>query len=446
MRMYISARNPLLTGKKRSRYEVFSFRLRCQAQWMADRLRRTPFICNAVSAMILGSALLTTRASTRLTRLLTAARWALSDWLRTELKRRLRPHLETGIRIHPESTSSELPYTLILKAPGRYEEKGVLFSTVESAWRTLVGHPRVRSILDQYTFVGVSAWSPSNYKRFVEFAGRTSSPIFICVSNQSDLASYQMFSPLVIPLPMMASDWLDPREIRPQPKAERDIDLIMVAGWGRYKRHWMLFEALRKMPANLKIALVGADSENRTFSDVMREAQLLGVPQEISFHSNIPVQQVHQLLSRSRVKVLCSGREGACVAVAEALFADTPVALMENAHVGAKAHVNHKTGILLHRRSMASQLLSLWERSPELAPRKWALANISCLRSSDRLSEALEANARERGEPWTQGISPVSWRHFVPRHFHENDSKELAEAHIRFHSQFGLQLSAGLSD
>ena len=37
----------------------------------------------------------------------------------------------------------------------------------------------------------------------------------------------------------------------------------MLANFGEYKRHWELFKAMRRMPKDLKIVLIGTHNGNR---------------------------------------------------------------------------------------------------------------------------------------------------------------------------------------
>ena len=71
-------------------------------------------------------------------------------------------------------------------------------------------------------------------------------------------------------VPLLASHWVNPDLYQPLLKSERPYDLIMVASWGKVKRHQVLFRALRSLPTNLRVLLVGQDQEGRT-ADTIRE-------------------------------------------------------------------------------------------------------------------------------------------------------------------------------
>ena len=216
-----------------------------------------------------------------------------------------------------------LPTGLILKVPGPAGEKGVLFLAMEEDLSPLLRSVRGTPFFIDYDVVALSSWSPPNVSTLAilsDIAGMSSDPIYIGISNIEDTDIYNMLSPVVRPVPLMACDWLKPEEFKPLPRAQRDIDILMVANCAAYKRHWLLFDALRKMKRNLCVVLVGGELCGRNVAALKKEARIFGVKQDLIFTGPIPVEQVHEHQARARVSVILSQREGACVAVAESLF------------------------------------------------------------------------------------------------------------------------------
>jgi len=62
-----------------------------------------------------------------------------------------------------------------------------------------------------------------------------------------------------------------------------------------------------------------------------------------------------------------SRREGSCVVVAESMFADTPVALLDNAVIGSRAFINDQTGRFSRRTPTR-------KRSPRFRPHRRRLS------------------------------------------------------------------------
>jgi glycosyltransferase involved in cell wall biosynthesis len=302
---------------------------------------------------------------------------------------------------------ARLRSSLIVKPPGPGAEKGVLFLGAERDLTELVTSTLLPAVQRDYTIFALSAWSPPNPKVFAAVARAAADPVHIGVSHLGDAATYHMYGPKVVSVPLMASDWLNPAEFTPIPAGARDIDLIMVASWGRYKRHWLLFEALRTLPRTLRVVLVGTPSEGRSLEDVRAEAALWGVKQEITFVEDLSIEDVYQLQGRSRIAVQFSGREGSCVAVTEAMMAGTPVGVPADSHIGAAAHINDHTGRLLPRRELGRALGLLIEQSSEFNPHRWLTENACYATSVARLECHLAESAPYT---WSRGIFPVHRR------------------------------------
>jgi hypothetical protein len=330
---------------------------------------------------------------------------------------------------------------LVLKAASD-DEPGVLFAGNETSWGTLASVARASDLLDRYELVGLSAWSPPDFRKFARFAGTSPRPVVVGISNVDDLEAYRLFDGVVEPLPLMASDWLNPDDFVPRAYAARDVDIVMVAGWGRYKRHWLLFEALRALPPSLRVVLIGADSQGRTVEDVKREAALFGVRQSLEFHTALPVRETNDWQARARVSVIFSGREGACLAITESMMANTPVGAMREAHVGATRHINASTGMLFDRGRVGRQLGELLERSASFSPRAWLIEHSSSAVSSARLGVYLAARAEREGRPWRSGVAPVFRRYFRPRYANPDDARRLVGEVEALEARYGLVLLA----
>ena len=390
----------------------------------------------------------------RLASLLTACRRATTSPLRRHIASQLRPHLEgeaasvwreqkIGWRRYDESfgglKKKALTTSLLLKAPGPNGEKGVLYSSFEYNWMRLVAHHDARAFFARYYLVGASSWSPTDYAAFANLAGLSPDPVFIGISNVADVEGYKVMRPVIEALPLMACDWINPAFYEPKPHASREIDILMVANWLPFKRHWLLFEALKRMRRDLRVVLIGRNAPGRTVKELGEEARSFGVRQEIEFLTNVSIDDVTAHQCNARISTLFSRREGSCVAPAECFFADTPVAMMRDGHVGSKAHINPRTGILVERAGLARRLEHFLEESASYAPREWALQHITCHQSSARLNEQLRAHALGAGQPWTGDITALCWR-YVPSYVDPADEARMAPAVEQLRAEHGVEL------
>ena len=76
------------------------------------------------------------------------------------------------------------------------------------------------------------------------------------------------------------------------PRRERPYDLLMVGSFGKVKRHFALFKALRRMPREFRVLLIGQDQEGRTAETIHREARWYGVQDRYELRSNQPYLKV----------------------------------------------------------------------------------------------------------------------------------------------------------
>jgi glycosyltransferase involved in cell wall biosynthesis len=305
--------------------------------------------------------------------------------------------------------------------------------------RLIANHDAAR-FFEQYFLVGATSWSPPDYASFANLAGLSKDPIFMGLSNTADLRNYRLLEPVIRAVPLMACDWINPDLYVPRPLRDREIDILMVANWLPFKRHWLLFEALRRMDPTLRVVLIGRNGDGRTESTIRDEARSFGVRQDLELLTNIDIEQVTAYQCNSRIATLLSDREGSCVAVTECMFANTPVAMMQDSHVGSKAHVNEQTGVLMRRGQVDTALNTLLERCESLAPRQWAVENITCHRSSRILNDSLRDYCLSVGQPWTRDIMPLQWR-YVPAYLTDADERAMQGGIARLRAEHGITLT-----
>lgn len=435
---------------------LIRWRARLQPRQMLDN----PFMSFLMGSALLLASRLSFSTSKKLNRLANASRRCETRLLQSWCRRQLRPWLTSGKvdvwRKHRIGwdryysgfgnigEESKLTSSLLLKEPGPNGEKGVLHCPFEFNWMRLITSRDVKKLLSEYYLVGASSWSPTDHGILANLCGLSSDPIFIGISNRADIAQYQMYSPDIEPLPIMASDWRSPRDFNPVKHQNREIDILMVSHFAAWKRHWLLFEALRKMRRNLRVVLIGRNAGDGTEEDIRAQMKAFGVQQDIEIYRNMENDEVAAYQCNARISLALSKREGACVSVTESLFADTPVGMMQ-AHIGAKAYINDRTGRLLQRRTMPAMLSEMIERSGEFTPRAWASENISAELSSQKLNEILCQHSLRTGKPWTRDIAPFC-RRYVPRYLHLEDKMRLQPGLKRLQQEHGIEFKEFISE
>jgi Glycosyl transferases group 1 len=427
---------------------------RQRIQW-EDWLRYSPLVRNALSRLHLlrqrwkrpgGD-----QARARVIRdLASAARLATRPGLVRTAMARIQDHLS---RLNPANIDwSEFVPTVgnpvlatsaLLKAPIGEREKGVLFLSFEREWVKLLRHCDPRELARHYCVVVAPSSDPHNLINYV-FPTTFPGPIFTLISHAEEVDVLPRISANYTVIPLYASSWVDPARFQPLPRRQRDVDLIMVANFAKFKRHWALFRALRHMPRNLRVLLIGQDQDGRTADTIRETARWYSVPDRFEILTNQPHAEVARWLCRSRASVILSRREGSCVVVAESLFADAPAALLANAEVGSRAFINSATGRLLSAdRPLAPQLIDFLQSAEQFAPRQWAEEHIACSRSSRTLNDGVKKHLLTLGQEWTQDLAELNWRP-DPRLVKPEDRQRLRPAYDDVKKRFGLDLSPAL--
>jgi glycosyltransferase involved in cell wall biosynthesis len=337
----------------------------------------------------------------------------------------------------PDVDDRRVARAAVLKGAVGEREKGVLFIAFESEWMKLLRHCDLRELAARYTLVLAPSSSPDNLANYV-FPAAFPAPVFTLISNESDREAIPQISANYVIVPLYASSWVNPELYQPRPRAERDVDVVMVANFAKVKRHHALFPAIRRMPPSVRVLLIGQDQDSRTAESIRAEARCYGVEGRFDVVSNAPYQAVVDALCRSRVSVVLSRREGSCVVVAESLFADTPVALLESAVIGSRAFINPVTGRFLKGDDLAGQLMDFLA-SDGYAPRRWAEQHISCQASTQVLNECLRDRARQAGQVWTEDLAPLCWCP-EPRLVRPDDRRRLEPAYQDLRERFGIDV------
>ncbi len=302
----------------------------------------------------------------------------------------------------------QLDKAAILKPSSGSNEKGVIFISFENEWLTLLQHVDIKSFADRYVLIVSPSWSPHHLVNYVLPAAYPG-PVFALISNRHDLEVLPRVSPKFVVVPLYASSWVNPEAFQPRPREERDIDLLMVAGFAKFKRHHALFAALRQMPKDLRVVLVGQEHGERNAESIRAEADCYGVADRFEIFSNQSYKNVCDFFCRAKASVILSRREGSCVVVTESMFADTPVGVLRDAELGSRAFINERTGRFLDESRLAAQLTELVRQTDHYSPRAWAVANISCHQSSQQLNEIVERHMLSTGQRWTRDLATLHW-------------------------------------
>ncbi len=308
---------------------------------------------------------------------------------------------------------------MVLKAPGPSSEKGVLLVMFSELFTALTRQFSMEALLRDYRLVLEPSWSGYCSDEILQFTV-FKDDVYILSPEAGDYEFIKRLRTNLKPLPYGPSDWVNP-SLYDQGRGsivEKKYDLVMNSHWGWSKRHHVLFSSLRKLSRDIKVALIGVPWEGRTMDDIKDLAKYFGVEKQLTFYQRIPYLEVMKVTAESKMGILLSLKEGSNRALAECLFCDVPVILLKEHVGGVNKVINSKTGMHATSHELAEAIMHLRNNPGLYQPRKWALENISCLVTTEKLNAFLKESALDAGEPWTQDIvarasSPES-RYFDP--------------------------------
>ena len=393
-------------------------RLRLETEdWLRYNPRVRRSICRLQLLRMRQPDLQDTQAVARaIVKLCTAARLAEDADLERRIQERiveLVQHLDAArldwSEFVPDFNDPRIYKAAILKPYIGPREKGVLFISFEGQWIKLLRPVNFRQFAKRYTVVAAPSYSPPHVLVNYAFPAIFPGPVFTLISNPNDLAVLPRINGNLIVVPLYASSWVNPDLFESLPKAERPWDLLMVANFAKFKRHHAFFAALRSLPQDLRILLIGQNQDGRDAFSIREMARWYGVEDRFTLRSNQPYREVVNAFCQAGASVVLSKREGSCVAIAESLFADAPAAMLRDAGIGSRAFINEQTGRFLGEATLAPDLADFVQNADRVSPRAWAERNISCFRSSHILNDLLKEKALAHGQEWTQDISPLQW-------------------------------------
>ena len=293
---------------------------------------------------------------------------------------------------------------IVLKPYVSPREKGVLLIQYDESVCKVATHFQLRKMAKEYRFVvEPSTWGYYNPFFFLLYGIGTD--VVFQAQYAGDFAYIQSLGGNFHASRLGAGDWVDPDLFQPGATEDKVYDLVMVANWLSFKRHGLLFQALKPIRNRVnKVALVGYPIGGRTREDVLREAKEHGLEDKVVLFERISPQEVALVLRASRFGILLSRKEGANRGIYECFFSNVPV-LLSDSNMGVnRDHVNPQTGVIVPDNSLTDGIARMLDTYSSFTPRNWAEQNTGFGRSTGVLNSQLRDLALRSGELWNGDI------------------------------------------
>jgi glycosyltransferase involved in cell wall biosynthesis len=327
--------------------------------------------------------------------------------------------LNKAVRDYPTSVGADIRTTRFFKDPALLfggcclvvksasaNERGVLCVYYSYVYPLLLKRFDATAIEERYHLVIQPSWS-GYCDLNILCLSRLRKPIFVESIEPRDTEFLCRVGARFVVVPVGANTWTDPDVFKPLHGVNKDIDVVYVAAWAPYKRHWAIFKALSIMKSRgvrPRVVLVGYRA-TLSAKEIFDQACVFRVEDLIEFYEDLQPNEVNLLLNRSKVHILWSRREGVNRAIVESMAAGTPCIVRSGFNYGFHyPYINERTGCFAEEEELPVVLAKMIEGYNTFQPRDTVVPAMTPQASTRRLNDAIRATALSLGETWTRDV------------------------------------------
>ncbi|WP_174275240.1 glycosyltransferase [Sphingomonas bacterium] len=183
----------------------------------------------------------------------------------------------------------------------------------------------------------------------------------------------------------------------------KDYDLIYVAAAQEYKRHDILFDALDRLPRDVRGLCLFGYGEN---ADRLRgEIAARGLSVDCVGPPGVALEEVNRLMNRARFGLVCGRDDGAPAILTEYMLAGLPV--LANAELACgRQYILPETGMLAPPNSFADAIMTMRATADRFTPREIALARWTWPHGIQRFGALIEVIKARK----TRGLTSINCR------------------------------------
>ncbi|MDP5030983.1 glycosyltransferase [Paraglaciecola sp.] len=295
---------------------------------------------------------------------------------------------------------------IVLKSPST-TEKGVIIIAYSYYFPLAFKLFDMEKIAERYHFVLEPSWSGLCDPDILVFT-KLSDPVFVMAFEQRDADFIKGSNTNLVPLAISANWWVDYRYFLMSDENKRDIDVIVVAAWAKFKRHANIFKAIKALKdqgEKLNITLVGYPGD-MTMDDIKVLANYYGINEQVTYYEWIPPQEVAKLMMRAKVNLLWSRMEGVNRAIIEGMFCNTPCILRDGFNYGQKySYINLRTGEFSTENDLPSTILKIKNNYATYSPRAYVEEFHTCEVAVTLLNEVIAEHCyNTKDATWSNNI------------------------------------------
>ncbi|WP_158769084.1 glycosyltransferase [Paraglaciecola sp. L1A13] len=305
---------------------------------------------------------------------------------------------------HPETMLDGI--ITVLKNPNG-DEKGALIINYSYYFPLFLRFFDVEKVAQSFNIILEPSWAGFCEENILAYT-LVNAPIFLQVYEKRDKNFIESLDSNLIPIEVGPSWFINHNNFVPPVTGERDIDVLMVAAWAKFKRHGAFFKAIAplvKSKPSLNITLVGYPVDMNK-EQVIELAALNGIDKNIEIFEWITPQEVSKLQKRSRVNVLWSKFEGNNRAIIEGMFCGTPVIMRKGHNYGEHYDfINANTGYFANEGDFKDVYEKIISRENEMDPNFYVMNNRNSRVGTEIMGNAIKSYELSNNRPWLSDLA-----------------------------------------
>ncbi len=308
----------------------------------------------------------------------------------------------------------------VVKSSSKHE-RGLVIAKYNHYFPLLHQFIDLNKVLNCYNLILEPSWAGYCNLELLSFT-RYEKPVFVMAYEPRD---YHLLkeSTTLVPIDVGPSWFVDHRVFCPPPEnCSRDIDIVMIAAWAKYKRHDSFFKVLnriRKSGHQLKVTLIGYPGDLDR-QNILDSASKWHVADWITTHEWIKPVEVAAILQRAKVNILWSRFEGNNRALAEGMFCDTPAILREGHNYGYPYDfINKSTGCYANESNLPDKIMRTLNNCQQYKAREYVMKHRNCLRAMSIINQTIRDHEVRAGRGWTNDAVPKVNELHGMKYFHE---------------------------
>jgi glycosyltransferase involved in cell wall biosynthesis len=307
----------------------------------------------------------------------------------TDIKERIVP-LDNMKRFFEDPLALFDGVCLIVKSPSNHQ-KGVVIIKYSYYFSLMFKFFDMNEFSSRYHIVLEPSWAGTCDTGILCYTSLTE-PVFVMAYENRDFNFLDALNSNLVPVKLSSNWWVNHEIFKPKAETEKDIDIVVVSGWAKFKRHQDIFKALSKVKRvlpHLKVALVGYPHD-LTINDVKEIANHYNLAENLTFYEWISPMEVSALYSRSKVNLLWSRFEGLNRSIIEGMFCDIPCIIRDGFNYGQKySYVNDHTGYWSTEDKLAEDIMYVLENRDKFSPRQYVMKNHTCIKATEILQDSI---------------------------------------------------------